>query len=157
SSGKNRRNSPRPLSCPLGSSKGAISSNEAGLPDPSWASCSPKPTTCSSTARTAAARRPSPGSTPIPRISKRRAAPKPRPPDGSVMLDDAFPVDSTATLVPWFPVVMKLSTLRHSLVLAACLFAQFAVGEEPEMIWYDVSTWGVEGQGWSETEFKSRY
>lgn len=67
-----------------------------------------------------------------------------------------IPIDSLPSFAP-LPLVMKRPPLRCALLLAALLLSGIVSAEEAETIWYDVSNWGVEGQGWAETELKSRY
>ncbi len=55
------------------------------------------------------------------------------------------------------PIVMKRFPIHRSLLLAALLLPPPVSADEAEIVWYDVSTWGVEGQGWAETELKARY
>ncbi len=52
---------------------------------------------------------------------------------------------------------MKRLSILRSLLLAALLLPLAVSAEEAEIVWHDVSTWGVEGQGWAETELKARY
>ena len=50
--------------------------------------------------------------------------------------------------------------LIHGLGAAAVLCASSSGAEappSPELVWHDVSVWGVEGQGWAPTELAARY
>lgn len=47
--------------------------------------------------------------------------------------------------------------LARALSLAAIFLPGGVRSDEPETVWHDVSTWGVEGQGWAEGDLKSRY
>lgn len=54
-----------------------------------------------------------------------------------------------------------LPAFRRSGLLLAAILAPLGLRAQytpaPEILWHDVSGWGVEGQGWAETELKARY
>ena len=50
-----------------------------------------------------------------------------------------------------------MTRLLISLLLTALALPTLLSAQEPEVDWHDVSTWGVEGQGWAAADLKARY
>ena len=75
-----------------------------------------------------------------------------------------IPIDSLRTLAPLCSEMMLNPIPRRGcLLIAACATLNLAPSVRaesppgPEIVWHDVSTWGVEGQGWAPEDLKARY